>query len=140
MLVVQKICLQLKMKKNLNQCIMLVIACLTGFVGDALLQIGVNQGLGGPTGWGLKPYFKQHGSGESLFIAGGMMTLFYIIFSYVAPYTYLNLAIFGIIIDFIFRKTMIFSSLQGYYEYFNYFWSAFWMAIPMMLPFFISKL
>ena len=118
----------------------IAIACIVGFIGDFLLQVGSKLGLGGPTGWGLKEYFSQHGHTESLFIAGGMMTLFYIIFSYVASYTYLNLAIFGIIIDFIFRKTMIFSSLQGYYEYFNYFWSAFWMAIPMMLPFFISKL
>ena len=118
---------------------MIEIACITGFVGDALLQIGVKQGLGGPTGWGLKPYFKQHGSAESLFIAGGMMSLFYVIFSLFAKYTYLNLAIYGIVLDFIFRKTMIFSSLEGYYQSLNYFWSAFWGAVPMMLPLMIKN-
>lgn len=113
---------------------LLEIACLTGFIGDILLQIGCKYlHFGGPSGWGLKEYFKQHGSAESTFIAGGMMTLFYILMGSI-PKTYPNLAVFGILLDLFFRKTMIFQSLKGYYEYFNYFWSGFWMAIPMMIP------
>jgi hypothetical protein len=117
-----------------------IIACLTGFFGDSMLQYGVKNGMGGPTGWGLKDYFKQHGSGESLFIAAGMMTLFYSIFILLKiPLTYVNLAIYGVIIDLLFRKLMIFKSLKGYYSYFSYFGSALWIIIPMFIPFFIYK-
>lgn len=113
---------------------LLAIACITGFIGDMLLQIGVKQlHLGGPTGWGLKGYFSQHGSAESTFIAGGMMTIFYVLLGSL-PKTYTGLAIYGVILDFIFRKTMLFASLKEYYEYFNYFWSAVWGAIPMIIP------
>lgn len=85
---------------------------------------------------GLKLYFEKHGRAESLFIAAGMMTLFYAAYLYLIPLpiTYLYLAIYGIVIDFIFRKTMIFSSLVGYYQYFGYVGSAFWMAFPIIIP------
>jgi len=115
------------------------ISCITGFVGDALLQLGVSLGMGGSDGWGLKPYFKQHGSIESLFIAGGMMTIFYVIYALFFQFTYTGLAVYGIVLDLIFRETMLFPSLQGYYNHLNYFWSGFWGAVPMMLPLFISK-
>ena len=116
-------------------------ACLVGFGGDFLLQRGVKMGLGGPTGWGLKEYFAQHGSTEALFIAGGMMSLFYALYVNAGfPLNYQSLALYGIILDFVFRKLMIFPSLEGYYEYFNYFWSAVWGAIPLILPFFIYNL
>ena len=116
---------------------LIVISCIAGFVGDALLQFGSKVlKLGGQTGWGLKSYFAQHGPSESVFIAGGMMTVFYIIYLYFLsfPINYIYLAIYGIVLDFIFRKTEIFPSLRGYYVYFNYFWSAVWGAIPLMLP------
>lgn len=116
---------------------LIAISCVVGFVGDALLQIGSKSfSLGGPTGWGLKPYFKQHGTVESLFIAGGMMTIFYVIYLYLIPFqvNYVNLAIYGIILDFIFRKTRLFPSLDGYYKHLNYFWSGFWGAVPLMMP------
>jgi hypothetical protein len=113
------------------------IACIVGFIGDFLLQLGSKLGLGGPTGWGLKDYFAQHGSVESLFIAGGMMSIFYVLYLLVLKPNYLYLAIYGIILDFIFRKLNVFPSLKGYYNYFGYFWSAVWGAIPLMLPYFI---
>jgi len=113
------------------------IACIVGFIGDFLLQLGSKSGLGGPTGWGLKDYFTQHGSVESLFIAGGMMSIFYVLYMLVLKPNYLYLAIYGIILDFIFRKLNVFPSLKGYYNYFGYFWSAVWGAIPLMLPYFI---
>jgi len=119
---------------------LIIIAGLTGFFGDSILQCGIKNGMGGPTGWGLKDYFNQHGSCESLFIAAGMMTLFYSIFILLKiPMTYLNLAIFGVIIDLLFRKLMIFKSLKGYYSYFSYFGSALWIIIPMFIPFFIYQ-
>jgi hypothetical protein len=113
------------------------VACVTGFVGDALLQTGIERfQMGGPTGWGLKEYFKQHGRVEALFIPGGMLALFFVVYVYTLklPLTYTNLAIYGVVLDFIFRKTMLFPSLDKYYEYFNYFWSAVWGAIPMVIP------
>jgi hypothetical protein len=115
------------------------VSCLTGFFGDAALQIATKY-LG--FNWGLKQYFIYHGSGEALCIASGMMTLFYIFYIYVLrlPLNYTYLAIYGIILDFIFRKTMVFNSLQGYYKALNYFWSAFWGAIPMILPLFIYNI
>ena len=114
-----------------------ILAFLSGFIGDSLLQIGAGAfHLGGQTGWGLRDYFAKHGQAESVCIAGGMMIFFYIIYFYILclPANYLYLAIYGIILDFIFRKTMIFQSLKGYYNYFDYFWSAVWGAIPLMMP------
>jgi hypothetical protein len=118
------------------------LACVTGFAGDALLQTGVKLNMGGPTGWGLKDYFKQHGAVEALFIPGGMLTIFFVIYIYVLqlPLTYTNVAVYGIIIDLIFRKTRLFPSLDKYYEYFDYLGSAVWIAIPMMIPLFLLKM
>lgn len=116
---------------------LLTISCLTGFIGDATLQLLFRfTNIGGKTGCGLNEYFRQHGAAESVFIAGGMMTLFYVIYLSILglPVVWYYLAIYGIIIDIIFRKTMLFSSLKGYYRYFNYFWSAFWIAVPMIIP------
>ena len=117
------------------------IACITGFAGDAALQTGIKYGRGGPTGWGLKEYFKQHGAVESTFIAGGMMALFFLMYVYVLklPLTYTNLAVYGVVLDFIFRKTMLFPSLVGYYKYLDYFGSAFWGAVPAMIPLLVLK-
>jgi hypothetical protein len=116
------------------------ISCITGFIGDALLQI-TGPILGGKTGWGLIPYFEQHGSTESLFIAGGMMTIFYVIYLDFLrlPPSLLYLGIWGVALDLLFRETMLFPSLKGYYNHLNYFWSAFWGAVPMMLPLLLQK-
>ena len=116
------------------------IATLVGFFGDAILQVLVKMGMGGQTGWGLKPYFKQHGSTEALFTAAGMMALFFVI--YVAtglPLKLQYLAIYGILLDLLFREANLFPSLKGYYGHLNYFWSAVWGAIPMMIPLLIMK-
>jgi hypothetical protein len=114
---------------------LLASACLTGFLGDAGLQILTKYfNLGGPTGWGLKPYFALHGAAESLFIAGGMLTIFYVAYLAVLPPNWIYLAVYGVILDLLFRKTMLFSSLTGYYAHLNYFWSAFWGAVPMIMP------
>jgi len=116
---------------------LVTIACLTGFFGDASLQLMTKKfGMGGPTGWGLKPYFALHGTGEALCVAAGMMSIFYIIYLYILrlPPVWYYLAIYGIVLDFIFRKLRLFQSLDGYYKALNYFWSAFWGAVPMVMP------
>ena len=123
----------------------LLITFLTGFLGDILLQTGDKLGLGGPTGWGLRDYFKLHGAAESCCIAGGMMTLFYILILPVfgkltKTQMVIFLAVYGVFLDFVFRKLMIFKTLDGYYRYFNYFWSAVWGAIPLITPYLISLL
>jgi hypothetical protein len=113
------------------------ISCLTGFIGDAAFQTFTKFGsISDKSGWGLAEYFRQHGSAESMFIASGMMTLFYVLYLVIfgLPAKWYYLAIYGIIIDLIFRKTMLFSSLKGYYNEINYFWSGLRAAIPMMMP------
>ena len=123
---------------------LLAISCLTGFAGDAVLQyLSTFTYLSGKTGWGLKEYFRQHGKAESLFIAGGMMTLFYVIYFVILclPLNLFYLAISGVIIDWIFRVTMLFPSLKGYYNHLNYFWSAtVGGALPMVMPYGIMLL
>ena len=110
----------------------ITIACLVGMLGDSLLQILVKEEVGD---WGLKKYFEKHGSAESICIAGGMMTLFYIIYLELKiPLKYEYLALYGIVLDFLFRKSGIFPSLDDYYNSLNYLQSAIWGAIPMMLP------
>jgi len=134
--------------ESLNLTKLLIITCFVGFVGDFLLQLFIKKfNMGGSTGWGLKDYFNQHGAVESLFIAGGMMTLFMSIFIILVkvvkiPINYVNLAIYGIILDLLFRVFMIFPSLEGYYSYFGYsvqgyiesgFWEAFSMCLPLLI-------
>jgi hypothetical protein len=131
-------------------CKLLTLAFFTGFIGDALLQIitsrRVASGSQTKYDWGLKEYFKQHGRAEALFIASGMLTLFYILYvsvidvdktSFKANLLYLT--IYGILLDLLFRKLNIFSSLKGYYKSLNYFWSAVWGIIPMLIPYVLYK-
>ena len=122
--------------------ILLGLACASGFFGDALLQTLTHASLGGPTGWGLNQYFEQHGRAESMFVAAGMMTVFYAIYLFILrlPVKWYYLAIYGVILDLIFRKTMLFPSLKGYYNHLNYFWSAVWGIIPMLLPLLLYQL
>lgn len=129
------------MVKYNRESLVVFFALLTGFFGDGLLQGLVKVGMGGKTGWGLKGYFKQHGSAESLFVAAGMMGIFYLV--YIAtglPLKIQWIAIYGIVLDLIFRLTSLFPSLRGYYNALNYFWSGVWGVIPMIIPLLILKL
>jgi len=113
------------------------VSILVGFFGDLALQLLTKYfHLGGQTGWGLLPYFKQHGTNESAFVAAGMMGMFYVLYVSVLrlPLRLDYLAVYGVVLDFIFRKMRLFPTLDGYYGHLNYFWSAVWGAIPMMLP------
>jgi len=111
---------------------------LTGMLGDAALQVLAPR-LGGPTGWGLNAYFKQHGRAEALCIAGGMLVFFIIVYLYVfkLPLNPVYLALYGVALDLLFRRTRLFPSLDGYYAHLNYFWSAVWGTIPMLIPYYI---
>ena len=108
------------------------IAFLVGFFGDLFLQfLAKNTSFD----YGLRSYFSQHGAAESLFIAGGMMALFMIIYKLTGlPLKWQYLAVYGIILDVLFRTLNIFPSLEGYYSSLNYFWSGLWEAISMVLP------
>jgi len=120
---------------------LIAISIITGFIGDILLQILTNAGMGTTTGWGLNEYFTQHGKVESTFIAGGMVGLFYVLYAFTGlPFKIQYLAFYGIILDLIFRLTNLFPSLKGYYKHLNYFWSGVWGAIPMIIPILLYKL
>ena len=123
------------MKKK-DIALLLTIVCFTGFFGDMILQLLTHVGLGGPTGWGLNEYFKQHGRAEATCIAAGMMTIFYCVYTVILnlPLKWYYLLIYGVLLDLLFRVFNIFPSLKGYYEHLNYFWSAVWGAIPMLIP------
>ena len=117
------------------------IAWTVGAVGDLGLQLLVSRGWGGDSGWGLKAYFSQHGRAESISIAAGIMTGFYMLYIFGGiPLRWYWLALFGVLLDLLFRSTMIFPSLRGYYQQLNYFWSALWGIIPMILPFLLWKI
>jgi hypothetical protein len=132
----------LTQKLNVNVTNLLTSAFMVGFIGDLLLQLLTKGlGLGGSSGFGLISYFNQHGVAESMFIAGGMLVFFNILYINLIklPLTVFNLALYGVILDLIFRLTMLFPSLHGYYQHLNYFWSAFWGAIPMILPLILTQ-
>ena len=120
---------------------LLFIAFLTGFFGDAGLQLITKTGLAGDKGWGLKVYFDQHGTAEPLFTAGGMLTLFFGLYRLTGlKINYLNMFIYGILLDLAFRLFRIFPSLDGYYDYLNYFWSGLWQGLVMCLVLFNEQL
>jgi len=119
-------------------CKLLSIAFLTGFFGDMFLQLLVHNKIGN---WGLKDYFSQHGRIESMFIAGGMIMCFYMIYEWTGlPLSWPYLAIYGVLLDLVFRLGNIFPSLEGYYKALNYLESAIWGAIPMIIPLLIYKM
>ena len=107
------------------------VAFLVGFFGDIFLQILCNTTS---FDYGLREYFKQHGSPESPFIAGGMMVLFYIIYGFTnLPLKWQYIAVYGVILDILFRQFMIFPSLHGYYAALTPFWTCLWEAVSMVL-------
>jgi preprotein translocase subunit SecG len=115
-------------------------AAVVGLVGDATLQVLVANGFGGSSGWGLKSYFEQHGRAEAMCVAAGMMAIFFVIYLVLKlPLTIPALALYGVLLDLIFRVTRLFPSLDGYYAHLNYFESAIWGAIPMILPLLVAK-
>lgn len=114
---------------------LIAIACLVGFFGDILYQI--KNVLFGTT---LNSYFLQHGKAESAILAAGLLSFFYVVYIDILrlPIKWYYLAIYGIILDLLFRTTMIFPSLQNYYHSLGYFETAITGgAIPAVLPLFV---
>ena len=114
------------------------VAFLVGFFGDIFLQVLANTTS---FDFGLRGYFKEHGSVEAPFIAGGMMVLFTIIYNlFKIPLKWEYFAIYGVILDILFRTFMIFPSLKGYYSALTPFWTCLWEAVSMVLVFAVYQL
>ena len=107
------------------------VAFLVGFFGDIFLQILAKST---PFDYGLRGYFTEHGAVEAPFIAGGMMVLFYIIYNFFKfPLKWQYIAVYGILLDILFRTFMIFPSLKGYYSALTPFWTCLWEAVAMVM-------
>jgi hypothetical protein len=121
---------------------LIVIAVLTGFLGDLILQLMVNKKILGADKWGLDPYFAQHGKAEASFIAGGIMGGFYSLYALTGlPFKLQYMAIYGLIIDLIYRHARVFPSLDKYYENVGYFGTVVVGAVvPLCIPLLIIKL
>jgi hypothetical protein len=119
---------------------LITIAFMVGLVGDMLLQIYTNN-VGDDMG--LKNYFIQHGKVESLLIGAAIVCFAYILYMVVLqlPLSYTNLFIYGILVDFVFRFTRFFPSLNEYYDKLNIFQTAvIGGSGPAILPYFIYQM
>ncbi len=118
---------------------LLVIAILTGFIGDILLQLMVKNNI---AEWGLSGYFKQHGSAESTIIGAGIMGFFYALYALTGlPFKIQYMVVYGLIIDLLFRHLHIFPSLNMYYQKVGYFGTVVIGAIiPLIIPLLIVKI
>lgn len=113
-------------------------AFIIGMIGDFILQIIVKYHPNGDFA-GLKSYFQQHGSFESMFIAGGMLYFFsFLLDVFGIEKNIINLSIYATILDVLFRIFRLFPSLDGYYHALNPFLSIIWSIIPLNLPLFIK--
>jgi hypothetical protein len=121
---------------------LIVIALITGFIGDAIWQIIAKMNIGAESGtWGLQYYFQRQGSAEALFTAAGMLGIFYTLYAFTGlPFKVQWLTIYGIILDILFRYTNLFPSLKMFYEELSI-PSTIIMGsvIPLILPLFIYK-
>jgi len=115
-----------------DSALLLSIACIVGFVGDFLLQFATKTTS---FDYGLRGYFQEHGPIESLFVAGGMMTIFYVIYLFSGlPLKWQYIAVYGVLLDIIFRVFRVFPSLDGYYSALTPFWTCLWEAVSMLIP------
>jgi len=101
---------------------------VTGIVGDFLLQTFFKGK------YGLRPYFDQHGSMESLFIAGGMMGYFCFIAQYFGwTSSWTQLMVYGGALDIFFRESMIMESLRSYYDENGRIFTIIWGGLPFII-------
>lgn len=118
---------------------LLIIAALVGFIGDALTQLAMNKKIVHLAG--LEEYFQRHGKVESMFIASAILSLFYAIYLMLnLPLKWYYLAIYGIVLDIIFRRFRVFPSLDKFYSSYNYLQTGLMAtAIPFVLPIIINN-
>lgn len=113
-----------------------------GFFGDIGLQTIVKNSKDDNL-WGLRTYFDQHGSLESMFIASGMMVGFSFIYEkFIDPDLNLfKISIYGIILDILFRNLhdKIMPSLKDYYKKVNPLFTMFWGYVPFILAIQLKK-
>ena len=110
-----------------------IIPFSVGVFGDAILQIIVNNSKL-DNKWGLKSYFKKHGSFESLFIAGGMLHTFTLMYLSIDPtFNTIGLIIYGSLLDICFRYFYLFPSLNDYYKSNSSIITTFWGYFPFIL-------
>ena len=110
---------------------------IVGALGDISLQMYISN-YGDVAG--LEEYFKQHGTNESIVIAGGLMAMAKFVFLALGlPNKPIPNFLFGGCVDIAFRYGHIFPSLEGYYTSMNPFESFVWGGIPMVIPFIFSN-
>jgi len=112
---------------------------LVGMVGDGILQFIVKNSKDVDL-WGLKTYFRLHGRAESIFVAGGMLGFFSMMYSIYDPtFSTPGLCLYGAILDLIFRYCHVFPSLGAYYAHFSVALTILWAIIPFLMVKYISK-
>jgi hypothetical protein len=125
-----------------NTGLLIGIATLVGFVGDIGVQLAVENDWLGKNGAGLKVYFAQHGRSESLFIASGLMAFFYTLYAMTGlPFKLQYIAVYAVLLDFMFRYGKVFNSLDGFYRENSIpITTTMGAIIPFILPLLILKL
>ena len=105
-------------------------AFFIGVAGDLGLQT-LNKYTSKGKDWGLDTYFAKHGPVESLFIAGGMLVAFELLYDKIfTTKEYLYLFLLGGVVDVFFRTTMPMESLKDYYNQNNPLYTIFWAGFP----------
>jgi len=105
-------------------------AFFIGAGGDATLQ-AINRYTKKGEEWGLDTYFAQHGPIESIFIAGGMVVGFEVLYTAIfGQKNVVKLFALGAMIDIIFRNTMPMKTLEDYYKKNSPIMTIFWAGFP----------
>lgn len=113
-------------------------ALLVGSVGDLALQ-GFAYNSENPNLFGLKTYFDQHGSFESMFTAAGMLAIFTGLYKAVDPSLMTGgLVAYGTILDLAFRYLKLFPSLEDYYKNFSVLSTIIFAIIPFLMIKYLS--
>lgn len=115
-------------------------AIIVGLFGDLTLQLIVKNS-DEINKFGLKTYFEQHGSIESLFIAAGMTSTFAMIYKYIDPkLDAIMMIIYATSLDILFRyyRKDYFKSLDDYYNIEPYYYTILWAIIPMFMIRYLS--
>jgi hypothetical protein len=113
---------------------MIVSSILTGMLGDLALQLIVKS-YPNENKFGLRTYFDQHGSLESIFIAGGMMGALFSLYKQIDPtFDNLGLSLYATGLDILFRNNIqLMPSLKDYYSTLPYYFTIPWAIIPALM-------
>lgn len=107
-------------------------ALAVGLIGDASLQLIVKSSE--ENKFGLKTYFEQHGTWESLFTAAGMMGVFTYLYKKIDPKLMTGgLIAYGTVLDLLFRYLELMPSLKDYYKHFSVIQTIAFAIIPFLM-------